>query len=256
MATRAVPAAASTLRILRLLSSRGALGGAAIARELDLPRSSVYELLGALREHGFVVHLPEERRYALGLGAFEIGSAYSRQAPIARLSRPLAARLVDRVHESCHVAVLHGREVYYVVEERARLRSPLVTDVGVRLPAHLTASGLAILAHLPRRQLLALFPHLDAFVDRTGVGPRRLSELRALLAQVTGRGFAVENGSVTPGFASVAAAVLDHQGYPVAGVACTFEAEVGEDVALTRADLAEAVTATAAQLAARLGGRA
>ena len=42
------------------------------------------------------------------------------------------------------IAVLHGRDVLYVVEERAPGRPPLVTDVGVRLPAHLTASGRAI----------------------------------------------------------------------------------------------------------------
>ncbi len=35
-------------------------------------------------------------------------------------------------------------------------------------------------------------------------------------------GFAHEDGSVTPGFASVAAAVLDHSGHPVAGVAVTY----------------------------------
>lgn len=34
-----------------------------------------------------------------------------------------------------------GFVVLYVIEERARGRQPLVTDVDVRLPAHLTASG-------------------------------------------------------------------------------------------------------------------
>jgi hypothetical protein len=47
---------------------------------------------------GFVVHLPEERRYGLGVTAFEIGSAYLRQEPLARLARPVLARLVDASH--------------------------------------------------------------------------------------------------------------------------------------------------------------
>ena len=64
--------------------------------------------------------------------------------PPAR-SRPWSTR----VGHSAHLAMLHGRDVLYVLEERAPGRPPLVTDVGVRLPAHLTASGRAILAALP-----------------------------------------------------------------------------------------------------------
>ena len=52
--------------------------------------------------------------------------------------------------------MLHGDEVVYVIEERAAGRNRLVTDVGVRLPAPLTASGRAMLAALTARQVAAL----------------------------------------------------------------------------------------------------
>lgn len=51
-------------------------------------------------------------------------------------------------------------------------RPALVTDVDVRLPSHLTASGRAILAGLPAAQVRALFPSAATFADRTGTGPR------------------------------------------------------------------------------------
>ena len=47
----------------------------------------------------------------------------------------------------------------------------LVSDVGVRLPATLTATGLAMLAALPAGQVRALFPHADTLVQRDGHGP-------------------------------------------------------------------------------------
>src|SRR5687767_5933801 len=112
----------------------------AIARDLGLPRSTVYHLLAVLRAEGFVAHLAAERRYGLGIAAFELGPASSRQAPLQWVARPVLARLVDRTTHSGHFAVLHGREVLYVIEERAAGRPGLVTDVGVRLPAQLTAS--------------------------------------------------------------------------------------------------------------------
>jgi len=267
-----VPAAAHALAVLRhLAASAGPLPAAAIARDLELPRSTTYHLLGVLIEQGFVVHLPEEQRYGLGVAAFELGSAYSRQAPLARLARPLLARLVDRTRQSAHLAVLHGREVLYVVEERAPGRPPLVTDVGVRLPAHLTASGRAILAGLSQAQVRALFPDPSAFADRTGSGPQTPRQLHAVLVDVRRRALATEDGEITPGLASVAVAVTDHTGHPVAGIALTYprpanastnpfadgsadgsaDGPAGVDVEA----LADAVRATAAELTRRISGR-
>jgi DNA-binding IclR family transcriptional regulator len=232
----------------------GPLPAARIAADLDLPRSTVYHLLDVLRARGFVVHLPEERRYGLGVAAFEVGSAYTHQAPLARLARPLVARLVDATGHGGHLAVLHGREVLYVVEERAPGRPPLVTDVGVRLPAQLTASGRALLAGLPAPQVRALFPDRSAFVLRHDVGPASSAALRRLLVEVRARGYAVEDGEVTSGLASVGCAVLDHAGHPAAGLALTFPAE---DVpSPDRAALARRVRATAEELTRRISGRA
>lgn len=245
-----VPAAAQVLAILRYLARQaGPTPAAAISRDLRLPRSTTYHLLTTLADAGFVVHLPEERRYALGVSAYELGTGYTRQAPLQRLARVPLATLVDRVGQSAHLAVLHGREVIYVIEERAPGRPPLVTDVGVRLPAQLTASGRAMLAVLPTPAVRALFPDSSAFVQRHDLGPTNYAELRRLLTTVTKAGYATENGEVTPGFASVAAAVRDHAGHPVAAVAVTFPVAEGDPRAL-----ADAVRRTAAEITRRVGG--
>jgi DNA-binding IclR family transcriptional regulator len=231
----------------------GPVPAAALARDLGLPRSTTYHLLAELLAAGFVVHLPEERRYGLGVSAFELGTAYARQEPLSRLARPVLGRLVDAVGHTAHLAVLHGREVLYVVEERAPGRPALVTDVGVRLPAQLTASGRAVLAALPPAQVRALFPGPEAFVDRHGTGPASLTGLRRVLVEVRRTGWAEEDGEVTPGFASVAAPVCDHSGLPVAGVAVTFPS--GDLDGAGRAALAGRVTRAAAELTRRIGGR-
>ncbi len=246
-----VPAATRTLRVLRYLASQpDPVPLDAIARACELPRSSAYHLVTAMVAEGFVVHLADEHRYGLGVAAFEVGSGYARQAPLQRIARRPLAELVDRTRQSAHLAVLHGRDVLYVLEDRAPGRPPLVTDVGVRLPAQLTASGRAVLAQLPAPQVRALFPSATAFVDRHGTGPASLSGLRELLAETRQRGYAVEEGEVTPGLASVAVAVLDHNQHPLAGVALTYESGSAEPAAL-----AEEVRRTARLLSTRLGGR-
>lgn len=258
MAEVKVPAADHTLRILRLLSTaRGPLPASMIANQLSLPRSTVYQLLATLQEHGFVMHLAEERRYGLGVAALELGSAYSRQEPLARIGRPLMSALVDRVRSSGHLAVPHGRDVLYVIEERVRGGASLVSDVDVRLPMHLTASGRAILAALPKAQVRALFPDRESFVQRHEAAGEpsidRYSKLRSVLDATLTRGYAVERGAVTPGMSSVAVAVLDHRSWPVAAVALTFR---DEDVTEQEfGGLAAELQATADALSKRIHGR-
>ena len=248
------PAAAHALDILGLLSRRGEpVPAATIARTLALPRSSVYHLLGVLVDRGYVTHLPEERRYGLGVAAFELGSAYQRQAGIERLARSTLDRLVDATRHNAHLAVLHGRDALYVIEQRAVGRAAQVTDVGVRLPATLTATGLAMLAELSAAQVRALYPGREAFVQRDGRGVVTPSQLRTLLQQVRQRGYALEEGLVTPGLSSVARAVRDHTGHPAAAVAITFR---DDTVSVSDRDLlVDAVTRAAGELTRRLHGR-
>ena len=193
------PAADRTLDILEFIASNGQTQAATLARELGIPRA-----------------------YGIGLKTFELGSAYSRQHRVSQVAHPVLARLVDETGENGHLAVLHGNEIIYVIEERAAHRPPLVSGVGVRLPSHLTATGRAILAALPRNQVRALYPNRQAFTDRTGIGPKSPKELEATLAETRRIGFAEEHGDVTPGFDSYAVAVRDYNDFPIAGLALTF----------------------------------
>ncbi len=221
-----------------------------VARAVGVPRSSAYHLINAMIHEGFVTHVEDEHRYALGVAAFEVGSGYTRQAPLQRIAQRPLAELVDALGQSGHLAVLHGRDVFYVLEERAARRPVLVSDVGVRLPAQITASGRAILAGLPASQIRALFPDKDAFVSRHGTGPTSPTALTSLLAQTRQRGYATERDDVTPGFSSIAVPVVDHSGHPIAAVAVTFTSDDPPDLTET----VRRTKATAARLSRRLGG--
>ncbi len=245
-----VPAATRAMRVLRFLAAQPhPVPIEHVMREVELPRSTAYHLLAAMVDEGFVVHLADERRFGLGVAAFEVGSGFARQEPLQRIARRPLVALVDATGQSAHLAVLHGRDVLYVLEERAPGRPSLVTDVGVRLPAQLTASGRAILAALPANQVRALYPDRSAFVQRRGLGPTSLSALRGLLSEARRHGYATETEEVSPGMRSVAAPVTDHNGLPLASVAVTYEGDLAPDPIVAR------VRATAATVTRRLLGR-
>ncbi|SEJ23483.1 IclR family transcriptional regulator [Demequina mangrovi] len=250
----AAPAVDQALALLTFLArQRGPVTAGALAAALDIPRASLYRQLAALTDHGYVVHLPEEGRYGLGVAAYELSSGFSRQQPLARLGAPVLAALVDRVGESAHLAVLSGRDVVYLVEERAPRRPPLITDVGVRLPALATATGRAILAALPDAQIRATYPGRDAFAGVAPGLPSSYRALKELVRETRGRGHAQEDGEVTPGLASVAVAVRDHAGWPVAAIAVTFAAHRVD--AARREGLVTALERDGAELERRIGRR-
>ncbi|TVT38800.1 IclR family transcriptional regulator [Amycolatopsis rhizosphaerae] len=255
-----VPALRRGLAILLALAGHaGPVPAAALARETGLPRSTTYHLLAELESAGFVVHLVADRRYALGVAAFDLGSAYLRQDPLERLAAPLLRSLAERAGHTAQLGVLHGNEVLYLHKERPPRPETLVTDAGVRLPAHLTATGRAILAHLPTPHVRALFPKASVFVSRTGRGPHGLAELRRILAEVRRRGWAVEDGCVTAGFASVAYPVFDHGGRPMAAVGITWRHHCPDrETACGRTwpEFAAQVRQTATEITVRIGGRA
>ncbi|EWT00775.1 IclR family transcriptional regulator [Intrasporangium oryzae NRRL B-24470] len=245
------PAAAHALDVLEHLSRRAEpVPAASIARDLGLPRSSVYHLLKVLHGRGYVTHYVEERRFGLGSAAYELGSAYQRQAPLARIARAPMRRLVDQCGRNAHFATLDGRDVIYLLEERAAGQPTLVTDVGVRLPAHLTASGVAMLSALPATQVRALYPDRSAFVQRHGTGPRSLAELRSILARTRADGHAREDGTITPELSSIAVPVSDRAGRPLAAIAVTLRSEDASPEHV--AELVERTRATAADIARRL----
>ena len=251
-----MPAARSALGVLRVLAARGGpLRATTLARELAVPRSSMYQLLAVLRDEGFVVHYPEDRTYGLSELVAQLGSAASASERIARLARPLLERLVASAPAPvvAHLAVLGGADVVYAGRVQGFRAPTTVSDVGVRLPAHLTATGRAMLAALPHAQVRALYPSSDTLTHRNEAGPSTLRELDALLSDARERGWASEDGDVTPEYASVGAAALDRNGYPAAAIGVTFLRAVVDDA--TRDMLRAATVETATALTSRLTGR-
>jgi DNA-binding IclR family transcriptional regulator len=250
-----IPAARNTMSVLRHLASRpGPVRAASLARELALPRSSVYQLLAVMIDEGFVVHYPEDRTYGLSALVSEIGSSALRSERLSRMATTLMHNLVNQapIPVVAHLAVLSGTEVSYAARVQASRAPTTVSAVGVRLPAHLTATGRAMLAQLTPPQVRAIYPVSSALTRRQSGGPQTLAQLTHVLASTRERGWAIEIGDVTADYASVGAASFDRNGHPSAAIGLTFRADA---VAGHWDELGVATVTAARALTARLTGR-
>lgn len=256
MTESSVKSAERALAVLMYLASKAQpVPAMSVARDCELPRSSTYHLLNVMMDKDFVTYYPSERKWGLGVAAFEIGSAYLRTGSLERLARPLLAELVASIDETAHVGVLHGNEVLYIAKQQPPSRPiRLITEAGVRLPAHLTAVGKAILMHLSEAQVRALFPAARPLVNRTGKGPQRQVDLLEELAACRERGYAAEDGHTTTSISCIAAPVFGADGHPTAAIGSSFWTP-GYDQRGRQA-LAVEVRAVADELSSRLGWHA
>ena len=235
-----VPAARNTLRILTLLSAIDVpVSAARIRTELGLPRSTTYDLLGELERAGFVVHLAEAQTYGLGMAAYSMSAAYATQQPLVRLGERHLRRLAEQAGGSGHLSRLSGEEIVYLCEVRAAGAHALVTQVGVRLHAHRTASGRVMLAMLDDAAAKAI-------CATAGVRGSQWAQLRAQLTRIRADGYAAEVEEVSRGQQSLAVAVRDHVGRPAAALAVTVPG--ARLAAQERADLLVALPSAAAHL--------
>lgn len=253
---RDIPAARNTLRVLTYVASQGRpVRAATLSRELDIPRSTTYQLLRVMQDEGYLVHFPENRTYGLSRLVSEIGSAAMRAERIKLLARPLLLKVVRRVPQPVVglLGVLRGTGVTYILKEPGPRAPTIITEIGVQLPAHLTATGRALLSHLSEEQLRALYPYPDDFYRRTDTGVQTFAELLGQLRSVEQAGWSIEDSEITDGLATVAAAAVDHNGYPTAALGVTFRSLLIDEQLV--AEMGAAVAAGASELSLRLQGK-
>ena len=248
----AVPGLERGLNILRLFSrARRAISPPDMARELGIPRSTVFRLVQTLEEMGFLQRAENGRDYALGPAVLSLGFEYLGSLDLVELANPILARLRDATGCSAHLAIRRDTDVIYLARHASRSAISSSVNVGTALPAHATIMGRVMLADLADGELRALYAGrtLARFSDQT---PTSLAALRTLLVDDRRRGHAIGTAFFERGVSAVAAPVRDHTGRVVAALnVTTLDATL--DARRLAGEIKDRVCAAAEALSAQLG---
>jgi IclR family transcriptional regulator, KDG regulon repressor len=210
---RVVPAVARAFDILELFLDGGeTISAPEITRRLDLPRTTVHELVATLVARSYLAPVPEGgNRYRLGVRAFQLGSRYLGHLDLVTEGQLAARQVASACDETVHVAILEGTEVTYIAKVDSTHAVRMVSGVGRRLPAHCTAVGKMLLASLPEAVLDARFPADRQLPSMTPNSIVSLGQLKRELAEIRARGLAYDYCESNLDVACVAAPVLDHR---------------------------------------------
>lgn len=217
-AQTAVKSADRVLDLFELLAQGGReMSHADISAALQIPKSSLTQLLKNLIARGYVAVTPNGRGYRLGNTLLHLSQAAGQVRDLVAQAETFLAELTRETGESSALNQLKGdhAEVVATVLGPARLVTHM--RLGDLAPLYATSGGKAILAHMPqafRDDYLARV----RFEAATPATLRTAKALREQLAAVRSTGFAYSHEEWTPGIVGIGVPVLDAAGAPLGAI--------------------------------------
>lgn len=210
-----------------------------IAQASGLPKSTVHRLINRLIPLGVIE--AHRHGYKLGLPMRRFAAAMPIEA-LRQSALPHLATLHHWAKRPVHLAQLRGSEVIFV-ERFTLVDDPLPSvSPGTMLPAHATALGKAMLAHVTPHELDAtLGQPLETLTARTVTDIGRLNQQ---ISAVRTSGTALARGEAHIQVACLAAPIVGRE-RPIGAVSVSLQ---NDDLTIDRA-LADALTVTARRIA-------
>lgn len=243
-----VPALDRAHLILALVVEKpGKLRMIDITRSLGLNKSSVFSLLKSMTRLGWL-SLSQDNTYAIGDTLALYGSSSLYQFEIVRHFHTLAQQAATELEGTYQLSILDKTNVLYLARVASKNSAHVSTYPGLRLPAHCTAMGKAMLAGLSREELDDLYG--QDFLEKVTVNTvDNLDDLYRQLREYKRQGYVFEVGEAISGFSCIGVPVYGHSGNTRAAISFTtpeiypfpsFERAVQTVTALAR-DIANAL---------------
>ncbi len=198
------------LDVLREVNRSGGIRAGDVARQLDLPRPTVYRLLETLEELGYIARSASDDRFRVTRHALSLGDGYDPGIFICQVAAPYLAELSRTLVWPVDLSTYENAAM--VIQETTHARSPLSIDrgmIGKRLPMLQTSAGRAYLAACAPAERDVIINHLrrmDAAEDRRFLEPDRLQRM---IAETSERGYAIRNdGEFNPKTSSIAVPIV------------------------------------------------
>jgi DNA-binding IclR family transcriptional regulator len=216
------PGARSVYRTIAVLNGLAAhpngVSLSDLARDLDLPVSTVHRILQVLVEMGTARRVEgPPKQYSTGPGTLGLALGAPITRALLQAARPVLEDLARRASEDVFFSTRTAYELLYVIRVSTSWEGLMTGYPGLRGPLHATAQGKVLLAsmcNVDRRSLLSGI-RFTPFTERTITNRDRFVEE---LDRVADRGYATNDQEHDPGIQSVAAPVLDGAGNPIAAV--------------------------------------
>ena len=190
---------------------------AEIARAAQLDRSATQRLVHTMEQLGYIRRLPESALYGLAPKVLTLSYNYLRSRELIERASPYLLDISRTLGETSNLQELDGHEIVFLARFPGKHLVNVDFAVGYRLPAVFTASGRAMLSRLDpaaRREIIRATP-MNPVTPYTEIDSKLLM---ARIDEAAEKGYSIVMNQTLVGDISVAAAITDHDGHPVAAI--------------------------------------
>lgn len=188
-----------------------------LAEVTGLNKSTVQRSAFTLEALGYLYKEPVTKRFRLAPKSLDLGTGYLQTSELIERANPYLHELNRDVEESCNLLEPCGLDMLYVARFPSHKQIALHMPLGRHLPMYCTSAGRAYLAALPEAEADAILLASDRH-SYTANTVTELEPLRAIVAEVRHEGYAYAQEEYYAGDISVAAAVVNADGYPLGAV--------------------------------------
>ncbi|GIP37575.1 IclR family transcriptional regulator [Paenibacillus sp. J31TS4] len=208
----------------RVLDILELFGGAAesytlteIAKLLEMPPSSTYQILRNLLIRGYLETDKSEKSFRLGYKLFEIRARYMKGTSLAAEFYRVTDKVVEDLNETVFLGIKGGDRLIYVAEKQISQPLRFGSHLGTSLPLYATASGKILLCNYTDEEIRAMYPSgiLETFTPNTLSSVDRLLEQ---LREVRETGLGYNYGETVDGVQCIGGPIYDAEGRIVASI--------------------------------------
>ncbi len=184
---------------------------------VDIPKSSLYQLLSALTAVR-LVRKDADKRFYIGFKAFEYGQVAIRELDVRQIAHPVMKELAAATRLTVHLGILN-EDLHGVFLDRVDGGNFTFTHtrVGAEMQMETSATGRALVAWQPEGQRSALISRLHFPVKNCRLNSREeyLLECQAAVR----RGYAIDVQESQPNINGIGVPIYDYSGKVCAAIA-------------------------------------
>jgi DNA-binding IclR family transcriptional regulator len=173
-----------------------------ISQALNIPPSTCYRILAALKKYDYVYQNKRDSRYFLGFAHLRLAESVVEGMDLAAICLPYLEELHVQTEETTFFALYNGRHCI-AMEICGHINTRVSVGRGEIMPLHSAASGKAVLAFLPEkeRETLLRRPELETYTPETITDVKKL---RQNLASIYATGVSYNNQEFHRGITALA----------------------------------------------------
>jgi len=182
-----------------------------------MDRSAVQRLAYTFVALGYLERGINGKGYVLGKKILERTFDYLRSVPLLERATPLIVDLQRESGERVELSLFDDLTIIFALRRQTKRQTYTTTLIGRRLATIHTASGRSIMAHLDDGQVDDILARSDSR-PLTGKAVTDPDRIRTLVQQARSDGFSMASEESMLGEVTLASAVLDHEGRPIAAI--------------------------------------